>query len=59
MILSGLVAIFAGRVGAGIGSLILGPIVAVLGFMYARIMCEFMVVVFKIHENVKKIANKE
>jgi Domain of unknown function (DUF4282) len=59
VMLGGLGSLFSGRIGAGIGALILGPIVAVLGLVYARILCEFMVVIFKIYDNTTQIANRK
>jgi hypothetical protein len=59
VILSGLGALFSGRIGAGIGALLLGPIVAVLGLAYARILCEFMVVVFKIYDNTTQMVSRK
>ena len=35
------------------------PIILVLGFLYIRILCEVLIVIFKIHGNLQKIADKE
>ena len=52
--LSGTVSMFAGHGGgfiAGLGIIVFGAI-------GARIWCELLIVLFKIHENLQKIANK-
>lgn len=53
-IVSAFSAIF-GTYGAGF---VAGIIILISGFIFARIFCEVLVVLFKINENMQKIANK-
>ncbi|QDT27342.1 hypothetical protein Enr10x_26590 [Gimesia panareensis] len=54
---SGLKVIFGGF-GFSFEKLILGLLMMVTGAVGARIWCELLIVLFKIHDNVKKIAEK-
>ena len=51
-VVGGLGAIFSGLILEGLGTLVAGSI-------GARIWCELLIVLFKIHSNLQKIANKE
>ena len=44
--------------GSGSLSILLGSIAILGGAVFARIWCELMIVLFKIHENLKKVAEK-
>jgi hypothetical protein len=48
--------IFVG--GLGFGKFLMGVGILVGGGIGARIWCELLIVLFKIHENIKKIAEK-
>lgn len=54
---SGLGVIFGGP-GVTFGKLISGLIMMGVGAVSARIWCELLIVIFKIHENVKRMAEK-
>jgi preprotein translocase subunit SecF len=41
------------------GSFLMGVGIVVGGIILSRIYCELLIVLFKIHENVKKLAEKE
>lgn len=57
-VLSGLGAIISSfRPYGGVGLFITGLIIIVGGIILSRVMCELTLVVFKIHENLKKIAD--
>ena len=51
-VVSGLTTMFAGSFLMGVG-------IIVGGIIMSRIYCELMIVLFKIHENIKKLAEKE
>ena len=53
-LVSGLGTMFTG----GFGSFLMGLFVMVAGAVGARIWCELLIVLFKIHENIKKVADK-
>lgn len=57
-IVSGLGAMFGGYQGFTIGTLGAGLGVMIAGAIGARIWCELLIVLFKIHENLKKVADK-
>lgn len=57
-ILAGLASIFGGKFIVGISTMIMGLIGMVLGAAFARIWCEILIVVFRINDNVQKIADK-
>ncbi|RUO81230.1 hypothetical protein CWI84_00220 [Idiomarina tyrosinivorans] len=40
------------------GSVIMGLVYIILGIVGARIWCEMVIVIFKIHENLKRIADR-
>ena len=54
-VISGLGMMFSGMSFTGF---IGGLLAIVLGAVFARIWCELLIVLFKIHENIKKIADK-
>lgn len=53
-LVSGLGMMFAG----GFGSLLMGIMTVLAGAVGARIWCELLIVLFKINENMKKLADK-
>ena len=55
--LFGLGVIFKG--GFGLGAIFMGILVMAAGAVGARIYCELLIVLFKIHENIKKLADKQ
>ncbi len=52
----GLLSMVQGRVGAGLGAILLAPIVFVLGLCYVRVLLELMVAIFRIAENTSQLA---
>ncbi len=44
--------------GATFSSFLGGLVTIVLGAAFARIWCEILIVIFKIHENIRKVADK-
>lgn len=56
-VISGLTTMFAG--GFGFGKFLGGLAIMVAGAVGARIWCELLIVLFKIHENIKKLAVSE
>lgn len=58
VLLGGIRTIFFDMGGFGFGSLIQGIIIMVVGAVGVRIWCELLIVLFKIHENIKKVAEK-
>jgi hypothetical protein len=56
VVISGLGLMFSG---SGITGVITGLLVIALGALLARIYCELMIVLFKIHENLKKVADSK
>ncbi|MCM2679960.1 DUF4282 domain-containing protein [Echinimonas agarilytica] len=57
-VISGIVSMFGGYYGMTTETFFLGLATMVGGAIGARIWCELMIVLFKIHENLHKIANK-
>lgn len=55
VVIFGLVTMVAGR---SFGSFLMGLVGIVAGAIAARIYCELLIVLFKIHENIRKIAEK-
>ena len=49
----------SGYYGVTLGSFFKGLTIMLVGGVLARIWCELLIVLFKIHENLKKIADKE
>jgi hypothetical protein len=56
---SGLATIFGGFGGVTFGKFLMGIGMIVGGALGARIWCELMIILFKIHENIKKMADKQ
>lgn len=54
VVVSGIGMMFSG----GFGSFIMGIFTMLAGAVGARIWCELLIVLFKIHENIKKVADK-
>lgn len=59
VVLSGFNAMFAGYGGLTFGKFLFGIGIMLAGAVGARIWCELLIVLFKIHENIKKLADKE
>ncbi len=57
-IFTGLGAMSAGYGGITFGKFLMGLVIIIGGSMGARIGCELSIVLFKINENIKKIADK-
>ncbi|AQU82853.1 MAG: DUF4282 domain-containing protein [Halomonas sp.] len=57
-VVSGLSAMFAGYGGITFSKFLVGLGIIIGGGVGARIWCELLMVLFKIHENIKKIADK-
>jgi len=57
-VVSGLGFMFAGHGGFGFVKFFMGLVIIVGGGLGARIWCELLIVLFKIHENIKKMAEK-
>ena len=58
-VVSGIGAMFTGYSGVTFGSFIMGIGIAIAGAVGARIWCELLIVLFKINENIKKLADKD
>lgn len=58
-VFSGIGAIFTGYSGVTFGSFIMGIGIAIGGAVGARIWCELLIVLFKINENIKMLAEKD
>lgn len=58
-VISGLGTMFSGFNGMSFGSFLMGLATIVGGAVFARIWCELLIVLFKIHENMKKLADRE
>ena len=58
VVMSGLFTIFAGPSGFLV-NLVTGLLIIVFGGLLMRIYCELMIVLFKINENVKKLADRQ
>jgi len=56
VVIGALTVMFAG--GASVGRFLMGIVALVMGGVFARIWCELLIVLFKIHENIKKVAEK-
>ena len=57
-IITGGVTMFSGYYGITLASFMMGLLYIVGGAVGARIWCELLIVLFKIHENLQKIAHK-
>ncbi len=58
VVIGGLVSMFAGFGGLTFGKFLMGLVVIVGGAIGIRIYCELLIVLFKIHENIHKLAEK-
>ncbi|MBN1361916.1 MAG: DUF4282 domain-containing protein [Sedimentisphaerales bacterium] len=58
VVISALTTMFGGFGGVTFGKFLMGIGILVGGGIGARIWCELLIVLFKIHENVRKIAEK-
>jgi hypothetical protein len=58
-VVSGLGSMFGGYGGVTFAKLLMGLGIMVGGAVGARIWCELLIVLFKIHENIKKVADKQ
>lgn len=58
-VISGLAAMSGGYGGVTFGGFLMGLGIIIGGGIGARIWCELLIVLFKIHENIKKIADKQ
>ena len=60
VIVSGFAMMFGyGMYGFSLGSFVKGIFVIVIGSIMIRIWCELLIVLFRIHENVQKIADRK
>ena len=57
-VISGLSTMFVGYGGITFGKFLMGLGIIIGGGVGSRIWCELLLVLFKIHENIKKIADK-
>lgn len=57
-VITGVVTMFSNYSGLTFFTFIMGMLYMVGGAVGARIWCELLIVLFKIHENLQKIANK-
>ncbi len=57
-VVSGLGSMFRGYGGVTSSGILMGTGMIVGGAVAARIWCELLIVLFKIHENIKKVADK-
>ena len=58
-VIVGLGSMFGGYGGVTFGKFLMGFGIIVGGAVGARIWCELSIVLFKIHENIKKVADKQ
>jgi hypothetical protein len=58
IVIGGLAFMFAGQTGSGAINFVVGALIIILGGLGARVYCELMIVLFKIHENIRKLAEK-
>lgn len=59
VVISGFVSMFSGYQGFTFGSFLMGVGIIVGGILMTRIYCELFIVIFKINENLGKVANRE
>lgn len=62
VVISGLGSMFAGAAmggGFGFGSFIYGLVIIAVGAVMARIWCELLIILFKIHDNTKKMTGQD
>jgi len=58
VIVGGVTGMFAGYEGLTLGSFLKGIVILAGGAILSRVWCELLIVLFKIHENLQKIADK-
>ena len=58
-VVSGLDLMFGGRGGVTFGRFLMGLVIMLGSAIGTRILCELLIVLFKVHENIKKLADKE
>ena len=58
-VVSGFGSMFSSYGGLSFGTFVMGLGIIVGGAVGARIWCELLIVLFKIHENIKKLADKQ
>ena len=58
-VIFGVSSMLGGYDGITFGKLLKGLVIILGGALGARIYCELMIVLFKIHENIKKLADKQ
>ncbi len=61
VVITGVGAMFAGSMmggGFGFGSFLHGLMIIVFGAIGVRVWCELLIVLFKIHENIQRLADK-
>lgn len=58
-VIGGFVAMFSGYGGFTFGRFLIGLLTMIGGVIGARIWCELLIVLFKIHENLKRVADKQ
>ena len=59
VVVSGFGTMFSGFGGPSFGSFMMGLGTMIGGAIFARIWCELLIVLFKIHENMKKVAESQ
>lgn len=59
VVIGGIMSMFAGWEGFTFGSFLMGLGIIVGGILMTRIYCELFIVIFKINQNLSKIANRE
>lgn len=59
VVISGFASMFAGYQGFTFGNFLMGLGIIVGGILMTRIYCELFIVIFKINENLSKVANKQ
>ncbi len=58
VLIGGIGTMFSSPYGFSFGQFLMGLAAIVGGVIFARIWCELLIVLFKIHENIKTIASK-
>lgn len=58
VVLGGITSMFGGYQGFTFGKFLMGLIIIVGGVLLTRVYCELLIVIFKINENLRKVADK-
>lgn len=58
VVIGGFVSMFSGYQGLSFSSFLLGLAIIVGGVLLTRVYCELLIVIFKINENLRNLANK-